>query len=96
LSEIIEEAETERRNYVRFAAQGRMTDAELDAALSETDERKHVAERELAATQEDANLAREMEVLRDMLLERAPGAACGATGTRQGNRPSCTERCACA
>jgi hypothetical protein len=71
LAEIIEDAETERRNYVRFAAQGRMTDAELDAALSETDERKRVAERELAATQEDAKLAREMEVLGDMLLEGA-------------------------
>jgi hypothetical protein len=69
LAEIIEEAETERRGYIRFAAQGRMTDAELDTALSETDDRKRVAERELAATQEDAKLAREMEVLRDMLLE---------------------------
>jgi hypothetical protein len=46
-----------------------MTDAELDEALAEADQRKLKAERELAVTQEDAKMAREMEVLRDMLLE---------------------------
>ncbi len=62
-------AQTERSGYLRLAAQGRMADAELDEALAEADQRTLKAERELAATQEDAKLAREMEVLRDMLLE---------------------------
>jgi hypothetical protein len=69
LAGIIEKAQTERSGYLRLAAQGRMTDAELDEALAEADQRKLKAERELAVTQEDAKLAREMEVLRDMLLE---------------------------
>ncbi len=69
LAGIVEEAETERRGYLRLAAQGGMTDAELDGALAEADDHKLRTERELAPACEDEKLTRGMEAVRDSLLE---------------------------
>jgi predicted metal-dependent peptidase len=45
--ERLSEVETERRGYIRLAAKGHMTDEELDEALSELDDVRRTAEREL-------------------------------------------------
>ncbi len=43
------ESDQERRGYLRLAAQGRITDAELDTALAELQETRETAEQELEA-----------------------------------------------
>ena len=50
-SKKITEVEVERRGYHRLAVKGHMTDEELVAALSELDEIRETAERELEAAQ---------------------------------------------
>ncbi len=47
--EKLAEAEGERRGYLRLAANGRMTEEELDTELAELEETQRAAERELAA-----------------------------------------------
>lgn len=69
LERIVEEADAERRGFLRLAAQGRMTDAELDDALAETDERRAGAQRDLDMAREDDEFARGIEETRDLLLE---------------------------
>ena len=43
------EPDQERRGYLRLAAQGRITDAELDEALAELQETREMAEQKLEA-----------------------------------------------
>ncbi len=50
-SKKITEAEVERRGYHRLAVKGHMTEEELVAALSELDETRETAERELETVQ---------------------------------------------
>ena len=69
LEKIVEEAEAERRGFLRLAAQGRMTDAELDDALAETDERRARTQRDLDLAREDEEVASGIEEMRDLLLE---------------------------
>jgi hypothetical protein len=51
------ESDQERRGYLRLAAQGRITDAELDKALAELQETRETAEQEL-----EAHSSRQVEV----------------------------------
>jgi hypothetical protein len=72
------EADTERRGYLRLAAQGRMTDEELDEALAALEESRAEAERELASlrSRQDAIkvLARDKEALLEYYARLAPEA----------------------
>ncbi len=63
--------EQERDGYIRLAATGRITDAELDRYLSEQDEHKSVAERELARARSKQERVEELERDRDALAEGA-------------------------
>lgn len=50
-------------------AQGHMTDAELDEALSETDERTRAAQETLEVARKNEMWATGLETMRDLLLE---------------------------
>ena len=63
------EVEVERRGYQRLAAKGHMTDEELDEALSELDETRKTAERELEALRGRQERMEQMERDRDILLD---------------------------
>ena len=68
----------ERRGYLRLAASGRMTDAELDELVAELDEAREEVERELATLQGRKDAIACLEVNRDALMNRyaeiVPGA----------------------
>lgn len=72
------EADAERRGYLRLAAQGRMSDAELDEALAAAEEARARAETELAllrGRQEAVeSLERDMEALLEHYARLAPEA----------------------
>src|SRR5215218_4426735 len=63
------EVEVERRGYHRLAAKGHMTDEELAAALSELDEVRETAERELETARARGEALRRLEHDRDALME---------------------------
>src|SRR5215217_3507319 len=63
------EVEIERRGYHRLAAKGHMTDEELAAALSELDEVRETAERELETARARGEALRRLEHDRDALKE---------------------------
>jgi hypothetical protein len=63
------DVDQERRGYVRLAAKGRITDAELDEALAELEETRQTAEQELAAIRGRRREIEELERARDTLLE---------------------------
>lgn len=63
------EVDAERRGYLKLAARGSMTEAELDAALAELEETRATAERELAALQNRQEAIAELERDRAALLE---------------------------
>jgi site-specific DNA recombinase len=65
--------EVERRGYHRLAAKGHMTDEELAAALSELDEVRETAERELDAARARGEALERLERDRDSLLESYAG-----------------------
>ena len=67
--ERLSEVEAERRGYIRLAAKGRMTDEELDEALSELDDTRKTAERELEAIRGRKEVLEQLERDRDALLE---------------------------
>src|SRR5918998_5648547 len=69
----ITEVEVERRGYHRLAAKGHMTDEELAAALSELDETRGGAERELGAAQTRGEALQRLEHDRDALIESHAG-----------------------
>jgi hypothetical protein len=69
----ITEVEVERRGYHRLAAKGHMTDEELAAALSELDEIREIAERELEATRAKGEALARLERDRDALMESYAG-----------------------
>jgi recombinase-like zinc beta ribbon protein len=62
------EVDQERRGYLRLAATGRMSEAELDGALAELEEARQTAERELEAAgsrrEEIEQLERDRDALR--------------------------------
>ena len=62
------EVEVERRGYHRLAAKGHMTDEELAAALSELDEVRETAERELETAWARGEAHRRLEHDRDALM----------------------------
>src|SRR5215204_3560833 len=72
------EVEIERRGYHRLAARGHMTDEELAAALSELDEVRETAERELETAQARDEARRRLEHDRDALMESYAGMVGGA------------------
>jgi site-specific DNA recombinase len=72
------EVEIERRGYHRLAAKGHMTDEELAAALSELDEVRETAERELETAQARGEARRRLEHDRDALMESYAGMVGGA------------------
>src|SRR3712207_5554348 len=63
------EVDAERRGYLKLAARGSMTEAELDVALAELEEARATAERELAALQNRQEAIAELERDRAALLE---------------------------
>jgi hypothetical protein len=65
LSELVEE----RRGYLKLAARGRITDAELDEALAELEETRTTAEAELAALQNRQEAIEALERDKEALLE---------------------------
>jgi site-specific DNA recombinase len=65
----ITEVEVERRGYHRLAAKGHMTDEELAAALSELDEIRETAERELETARARGEALRRLEHDRDALMD---------------------------
>ena len=69
----ITEVEAERRGYHRLAARGHMTDEELAAALSELDETRESAGRELKAARARGETLGRLERDRDTLMESYVG-----------------------
>ncbi len=69
----ITEAEVERRGYHRLAAKGHMTEEELSAALSDLDETREAAERELEAVRARGEALKRLEGDRDALMESYAG-----------------------
>jgi site-specific DNA recombinase len=67
------EVEVERRGYHRLAAKGHMTDEELVAALSELDEIRETAERELETARARGEALQRLEHDRDALMESYVG-----------------------
>jgi hypothetical protein len=67
------EVEVERRGYHRLAAKGHMIDEELVAALSELDEIREIAERELDAVRARGEALKRLEHDRDALMESYAG-----------------------
>src|SRR5919107_601305 len=67
------EVEVERRGYHRLAAKGHMTDEELAAALSELDEVRETAERELETARARGEALKRLEHDRDALMESYAG-----------------------
>jgi hypothetical protein len=67
------EVEVERRGYHRLAAKGHMTDQELVAALSELNEIRETAERELEAVRARGEALERLEHDRDTLMESYAG-----------------------
>jgi hypothetical protein len=67
------EVEVERRGYHRLAAKGHMTDEELATALTELDETRDIAERELAAARARGEALVRLEHDRDALMESYAG-----------------------
>ena len=72
-SKKITEAKIERRGYLRLAAKGHMADRELAAALSEVDETRETAERELEAARARGEALERLESDRDALMESYAG-----------------------
>ena len=72
------EAEAERRGYHRLAARGHMSDEELAAALSDLDESREAAERELETARARGETLRRLEHDRDALM----GSYVGRSGRR--------------
>jgi hypothetical protein len=71
---LVEEVnEVERRGYHRLAVKGHMTDGELAAALSELDEIRETAERELEAARARGEALERLERDRDALMESYAG-----------------------
>jgi hypothetical protein len=70
------EADGERRGFLRLAARGSITDAELDEALAELDDLRETAERELRAIEgrKDARrqLERDWDALKEHYAKMAP------------------------
>src|SRR5215203_5789505 len=69
----ITEVEVERRGYHRLAVKGHMSEEELAAALSELDETREAAERELEAAQARGEALQRLEHDRDALMEAYAG-----------------------
>jgi hypothetical protein len=65
----LSEAEEERRGFLRLAARGSITDAELDEELAQLDDTRKVAEQELEALRQHNERVEEMERDRDAVLE---------------------------
>ena len=72
-SKKITEVEVERRGYHRLAARGHMADEELATALSELDETRETAERELEAACARGETLGRLERDRDTLMESYVG-----------------------
>jgi DNA repair exonuclease SbcCD ATPase subunit len=68
--EKLSEVDQERRGYLRLAAKGRITDEELDEALSELEDARETAERELAAIRSRCKVLEELERDKTSLLEK--------------------------
>jgi hypothetical protein len=66
--ERIADVDQERRGYLRLAAKGRITDAELDEAFAELEETRQTAEQELEAIRGRREEIEELERGRDALL----------------------------
>ena len=66
--EKLSEVEQERRNYLRLAAKGYMTDGDLSEALAELEETRVTAEEELRAIRGRQEALEELERDRDTLL----------------------------
>jgi site-specific DNA recombinase len=67
------EVEVERRGYHRLAVKGHMTDEELATALSELDETRETAERELEAVRARGEALKRLEHDRNALMESYAG-----------------------
>jgi hypothetical protein len=63
------ETDRERRGYQRLAANGHMTDEELDEALAELEETRTTAKRELEALAGQRECLEQLEREKDALLE---------------------------
>ena len=74
----LSEVDAERRGYIKLAARGSITEAELDEALAELEETRSTAEHELASLQHRQEaieaLKRDKEALLDYYASIAPEA----------------------
>ena len=74
--ERLAEVDQERRGYLRLAATGRMSEAELDVAIAELEETRQTAERELDAVgcrrEEIEQLERDRDALRASWVAAVP------------------------
>jgi site-specific DNA recombinase len=75
------EADSERRGFLRLAARGSITDAELDEALAELDDLRETAERELRAIEGRKDALRQLERDRDALIKHYAKMAAEALDT---------------
>ena len=73
--EKLADVERERRGYQRLAAKGRMTETELDGALTELGETRETAERELTALRGRRKRLEELERDKEILLDSYAGLA---------------------
>src|SRR3712207_9571714 len=71
--ERLSEVEQERRNYLRLAAKGHMTDDDLAEALTELEDTRTTAERELRAIRSRKAVLEELELDKDALMEYYSG-----------------------
>ena len=65
----LSEVDAERRGYIKLAARGSITDAELDEALAELEETRSTAEHELASLQNRQEAIEALERDKEALLE---------------------------
>jgi predicted HTH transcriptional regulator len=67
----LEKLDTRHSNLIDLAADGTITRDDLRSRLASIEEERDTLRRELRAMSDDEELAREIEVLRDMLIERS-------------------------
>lgn len=72
-SKKLSEVEDERRGYLRLAARGSVSDAELDEALAELDSARNIARRELKAIEGHRERIEQLERDRDEIMDQYAG-----------------------
>jgi multidrug resistance efflux pump len=85
--EALSEVDQERRGYLRLAAKGHMSDEELDETLSELEDTRQTAEKELEAVRARREILEALERDKDALLESYAEMTPGARRTKPRGAP---------